>query len=412
MRQAAQALAYCLASGVDPAKGPRDDHIRSRAVWQRAVEGRRAAAPGGRLFLDDLLAAASDAAVCPPPGAGGPTAKAGQATRSAAATAATAAATGSAYPWASPAAAVEALFGGDGADGAATADEAARRRRLALFFYFLADGGWLGADGRGPITARGFASAFHLRPGLVAQWQAQALLDRAAGGAGGADAALTRACDLLLGCANAATPFRLVEALAVAGQPAAALAVQRARGSADGGGLNEGRVLLAARLECGLLYEAHAGLGAHCSQVCATRSMHLITVRALKLLSLTGQPGPSTQNSTAHVHPCKTHALLQLASQHDRASHLEALMTQLLEWCGARDDERRQAAGDAALAGGSAGGWLQQVAQLPLNSAEERLLAAWIEARAAAGAPDGDLLPLYLLQVGPHPTPPLHVMCH
>ncbi|GBF96053.1 hypothetical protein Rsub_08929 [Raphidocelis subcapitata] len=352
MHQSAQALAYCLACGIDPAAGPRDHP--SRAVWERAVEGRRAAAPSGRLFLDDLLAAG------PAPGtvarAAGSPAKAGRATRSAAAAAAAVPAAGAGYPWGSPAAAVEALFTADSGAGAAPADEAARRARLAALFYFLADGGWTGDDGGGPITARGFAGAFHLSPGLVAQWQAQQLLDRAAGGAGSADAALARACDLLLGCANAATPFRLVEALAAAGQPAAALAVQRARGTAGGGaGLHEARVLLAARLECGLLHEAHAGLGAHCSQ---------------------------------------------LASQRDRASHLEALMAQLLEWCGARDDARRQAGGSATRPPGNPGGWLQQVAQLPLSSDEERFLAGWIEARAAAGAADGDLLSLYLLQRG------------
>jgi hypothetical protein len=286
LRQATRALGYALAAGLDP-HAPPPGHP-SRAIWQRAVAGRRAAAAaGGQLFLDDLF----DGLGRHGGGGGGgasaatsPQKTGGRATRtSAAAAAAAAAAPGTAaaaasYPWASPAAAVEALFGGG--DGAG---EGARRARLALLFYFLADGGWLGGAGGagsagGGVTPAGFARAFDLPPGLVAQWEAQQLLD--AHGAAAAAAAsqqpqqeqhLARACDLLLGSAGAATPFRVVEALVAAGRPAQALAVERARGGGGagggGGGLHEARVLLAARLECGLLHEAHGGVTLHCSRV-------------------------------------------------------------------------------------------------------------------------------------------------
>jgi len=347
LRQATRALAYAHAAGV-PLHAPPPDYP-SRAVWQRAVAGRRAAQAGGHMFLDDLL----DALQRHEPPLRPPSPQKGAATRT---SAAAAAAAGAGYPWASPAAAVEALFGGDGSGGDAAA---ARCARLALLFYFLKDGGWVGSSGIAPAS---FARAFDLQPGLVAQWEAQQLLDHAAGGGSGdpqQQQHLTRACDLLLGCANASTTFRLVEALVAAGCPAQALSVQRARGGAasSAGGLHEARVLMAARLECGLLHEAHAGVTLHCAQ---------------------------------------------LPSAHARTAHLEALMGQLLEWAGGRDDARRT--DQAAAAGGGGGGadapaWLQQVVQLPLGSDEERVVEGWLGERAAKGASDGDLLPLYLLQV-------------
>jgi hypothetical protein len=253
----------------------------SRAVWQAAIAGRRAHQAGGRIFLDDLLDSQQAQAAH--------TGQAAHATRAAAAAASAASSPAGGYPWATPAAAIVALFlgGGAGAAGQGARQlgtqrqaEAARRARLALLFYHLADGGWGprpgAAGGSSCVTAAGFARAFGLPQGLATQWEAQQLLDRAGGGEGGGGAHLSRACELLLGCANASTPFRVVEALAAAGRPAQALAVQRARGvggggvrggGGGGGGLHEQRVLLAARLECALLQEAHAALRAHCSQV-------------------------------------------------------------------------------------------------------------------------------------------------
>jgi hypothetical protein len=84
----------------------------------------------------------------------------------------------------------------------------------------------------------------------------------------------------------------------------------------------------------------------------------------------------------------------------------------LLEWAGRRDDAARSGGGGGgnaaavpagAAGAGSGGGWLQAVAALPLGPEEERVAAAWLEARGAAGGADGDLLPLYLLQVRPCP---------
>lgn len=212
LQQATQALIYCRSSGVHP-RAPPPDHA-SRTVWQRAVSGRRSQHPGGRLFLDDLLDAAQQfqQQQAQQQQRGGSRAGAG-------------------YPWTTPAAAVDALFGEEQANGSGSSDlmgscstaaapqaEAARRSRLALLFYYLTDGGWCaqeeftthtaeGASGGGGVTAAGFAHAFGLPPGLVAQWEAQQLLDRAGGRSGGGPH-LARACDLLLGCANARTPFR------------------------------------------------------------------------------------------------------------------------------------------------------------------------------------------------------------
>jgi hypothetical protein len=270
-------LTFCLASGAPPAASP-PGHP-SRAAWARAVGARRAAAPGGRLFLDDLLEAAAPAGGCEAPTAAGGASPTVRSPRSGRARVGGGSGSGGAagYPWASPAAAVEALYG-PGIDGAAAgAGDAARRARLALLLYFLVDGGWAGSCPAGddggptpPVAPAAFARALALPPGLATQWEAEQLLDRAAGAPGGArDAALGRAVDRLLGCAHAGTPFRVVEALAAAGRPAAALAVQRARGGGSGnaGVLHEGRVLLAARLAVGLLQEAHAGIAAHCAQV-------------------------------------------------------------------------------------------------------------------------------------------------
>ena len=387
VKQAARALS---AIGVAP-HAPPPGHP-SRAVWQRAVAGRRAAA-GGRLFLDDLLDAAGAAsgaasgAAAPHSRPLSPTRAAGaRATRASAATAAGAGA--DAYPWASPAAAVGELFGGAAADAAdaagAAGDDSAGAARLALLCYFLADGGWLrdgdggdkdedGDDGHDGLTAAAFARAFGVPRGRVSQWEAQQLLDRAAGAQHQQaqqqqQALLDRACGLLLASAGAATPFRVVEALAAAGRPAQALAVQRARGAAaaagggSGGsaggeaGLHEARVLLSARLACGLLREAHAGVAAHCARVAPAR---------------------------------------------ERAAHRRALMGQLLGWAGGEGGEGGDDGAPASDAAAAAPlERLQRVAELPLSAEEEAVAAAWLEARAAAGAPGGDLLPLLLLQRG------------
>ncbi|KAI8471484.1 MAG: hypothetical protein J3K34DRAFT_520563 [Monoraphidium minutum] len=328
---AARAAAYCCDAGV-PLRGTPPAYA-SRPVWQGALAGRRGRAPGGRLFVDDLLDALGPRA----PGAHAPP-PAGRATRAAAAAAAAAAAPPPlSYPWASPAAAVEALFGGAGGGGGAAVG---RRAALGLLHYYLADGGWAAPGGR---AAAAYARAFRLPPGLVAEWGAQQLLDRVGSGGGsgggGGEAELSRACELLLGAASVSTPFSVVEALAAAGRPDAALAVQRARGGAGGGGggLREAGVLLDARLACGLLEEAHAAMRAHVEQL----------------------------------------------PPRERQAQLAALMGRLLEWAAGRGD-----------------GGLQRVAALPLSGGEEAALAGWLEARAAAGVADGGLLPLYYLQRG------------
>lgn len=69
------------------------------------------------------------------------------------------------------------------------------------------------------------------------------------------------------------TPFKFIEALVAAGRPAAALLVQRARGTTTTTrsiglrGLQEQHVLLQARLQCGLLQEAHSEVRAYAVQV-------------------------------------------------------------------------------------------------------------------------------------------------
>lgn len=69
--------------------------------------------------------------------------------------------------------------------------------------------------------------------------------------------------------------IRFVESLLLAGRPATALAVQRARcagscssgGGSSSGGLKEAQVLLRVQLGCGLLPEAFCDVRRHCEQV-------------------------------------------------------------------------------------------------------------------------------------------------
>jgi hypothetical protein len=421
IQEAAAALACCAAAGAPPAAPP-PGHP-SRAAWARAVGARRSAAPGGRLFLDDLIEAASGAGG----GGGGGGASAPASPTSGARTprggrgrASAAGGLGS-YPWGSPGAAVEALYGAalDGstpapACSAAVAADAARAARLALLFYFLVDGGWAGGGGGGGegeggavVSPAAFSRALALPPGAAAQWEATQLLDRAAAGGPGGDACLVHAAALLLGCAHAGTPFRAVEALAAAGRPADALAVQRARGDPPGA-LREARVLLAARLACGLLQEAHAGAAAHCAQVRRARGVEGVEGGAFAALGglplgrerFCAPPRPDGP-SPAHAAPLPPTppSPYKVASAEERAAHLEALMGDLLEWAA-----RRDAAGAAEPVGAAAagtGGWLQQVAALPLGPEEEAVAAAWLAARGSGGGgADGELLPRYLLQVG------------